>query len=298
MFICVLIVFDKLPGHGVLRGCLQFPAVHIPPERNILLQGIRKNHVILKHRPEKSVQFIFFIGAHIFSVNENMSLIRVVKTHQQIDDGSLSASGGPDNAQGSSFFHRKVNPFQTFLSLQPVESRPVRIFPFLADGFSVTERHMIEHYVFLPLRDSRLLCRNRKQLVLLFYHGRNPVRGGIGLGHHHKNPVQSHDSHKDHIEICQKCQNNPRPGDAAVHTPGAHQHHNGQAHIEHKGHDRSRKGHDNACPDIPSRQPGIGILKSAHLVIFFGKRLDHTDSRNVFPHNTDNVVHALLHLVI
>ena len=159
----------------------------------------------------------------------------------------------------------------------------------------ITECHLFKDYVPVPLCHRRFFCRNGHQFVLAVHHCGNAVRRSVCLGHHHENAVHPVHTHKNHIEISQKRQNHTGLSGAVVHTISPHHYHNGKSDIQHKGHDRPRKRHDNARLHVPVRHFSVCVLKAAHLIIFLRKRLYHPDARDIFPHDAHDIIHALLH---
>ena len=235
--ICILIAFDKFPCHGVSRSPSHLLRPHLSPKGNILLQRIRKDNIILEYHAEQPVKLVLIVSAHIPSVNENMPFVRVIETHQQVDDGSLAAAGGAYNPQGAALFHRKINLLQAFLAFQAVKPCHGRI---LLQGFlrfrrlrmlPIAECHMVKDDVPLPLCLCRFFRGNGLQFLLAVHYGGNAVGRGICLGHQHENAVQAHNPHQNHIKIGKKRQNHTGLGNTAVHPVSAHDHHNGKPDI-------------------------------------------------------------------
>ena len=107
---------------------------------------------------------------------------------------------------------------------------------------------------------------------------RNAVGGGVGLGQHHENTVQAHDSHQDHVEVGQERQDHAGLGRAAVDPPRAHDHDQHQADIEEQGGHRAGKGHNIARGPVLAGQLLVGPLEAPGLVAFLGKGLDDPDA--------------------
>ena len=288
------IILYEFPGHGILRGAAKRRVGDLPPEGDVFPDGIRKENVILEHHAELPVKGIPVVGTDVLSVHENMPLLRIVKAHQQVDNAGFSAAGGSDDAQASAPFDPEGDLFQALLPLFPQELAvrfpgAVRV---IAEGNPVKNQHIAG-----GCRSSPVF-RQGCQILGQIHRPGDPVRGGVGLGHHHEDAVQAHDPHENHIEIGEKGENHARGGEPVVHPAGADQHHQGQADIQEERHDRPGEAHDDAGLHLLPGHGGIGFAVPPHFPGLPAQGLDNTNSGNVFPHDAHQRIHPPLYPVI
>ena len=174
MIRAVLIILYKIRRQGVGQRFFQPLAVHLPAENHVFTDTGRKHRIVLKHRAETPAQFIPVQGPHVPAADKYMSFPGIVEAHEQVDNGSLPAACGADNAKGTAFADFKIHILQALLPCEPGESRLIlRCFSVV---FSVAEGHMIKHNVAFSVCLCAGFCRQDGQILLHLRRPGNPCR--------------------------------------------------------------------------------------------------------------------------
>ena len=162
---------DKVHGLGAPGGLFNVLGGQVPAEVDVLVDGVREQHVVLEHHAELLVKFIQRDGGKLPAADLDQPGVGVVQPHEQGHQGGLAAACCPDDAQG-------------LPGLQPEAD-------VLHAGFrfAVREGHVVKHHVVggilrLHGRDAEVLRR--------FQHLLNPGPGGDALGAHDEDPGDGH----------------------------------------------------------------------------------------------------------
>ena len=195
-----------------------------------------------------------------------MSLLRVVKPHQQVDNRGLSASRGADDAQGAALPDRKIHILQALLPGGPSEG--CRVFRLVFPVSRIAERHMVKNNETFPVGFCPFFRRYHGQILLHLRRLGNAGSRSVCLGEHQEHAVQPHHAHQDHIEVGQKGQNDAGLCRTRVHAFRADKNDQRQPDVQKQRHHRSRQRHDDARLDVPPGRGIVGPAESAHLIGF------------------------------
>ena len=94
-------------GLGKLCRLHDVLPVDLPAEADILLNGVSIEKIVLEDHAEHGCQLFPGVGADIPAVDADHAPVRIVKAHQQPQDGGFAAARRADDAQRFSLFQHE-----------------------------------------------------------------------------------------------------------------------------------------------------------------------------------------------
>ena len=216
-----LLVVDEA-GLGALDGLQHAFFGHVAAEADVLPDGVGHQEVVLEHHAEAAVQLVLGEGGNGPAVQQDVALVGVVLAHQQRQQRRLARARGPDDAQR--------------LPVPDGEGQVRHV----GRGLIIGEGHALKGDV------GGFVLRGRVGLREILGHQQNGLDaagGGGALGVHDEQARDHQQSVEDDGEVAQERHDGARQRQSGRHPVRAHQHHGGEAHVEHEVGQRAHHGH-------------------------------------------------------
>ena len=153
--------FNELIRHRALYRSRNFFRIHVPAEADVFPQAVLEDHVILKHGPKLTAQFLPAIGRYRTAVYEDLSAVCVIEAHHQIDDCCLARTSRTDNAEAFTLLQHKADILQGIFS-----GFSRKVFGIVA-AFAIGKGHMVKPHRLLALHIPGRLFRDQFPVLRL-----------------------------------------------------------------------------------------------------------------------------------